>query len=89
MEIIKTNAIVFYSKLGFEFIPTPPDYAGYVYNAGNYMMEMKPFKTYHEILQNPYELYDHDMTKFSKYPCRAKKQKPFETSQLSEHLSVR
>lgn len=68
---------------------SPPNFTGYVTVAGNYIMEMKPFKTYHELLQNPYEFYDTDMEKFPQFPSRKTKEERAKKPDPPMVMSVR
>lgn len=52
-------------------------------------MEMKPFKTYHEMLQNPYGFQEQDMKKFPQYPSRAMKAERAKKPEPPENLSIR
>lgn len=75
--------------IGFEFIPSPEEFNGDLYMGTNYMMEMKPFKTYHELLQNPYALLENDMKKFPQFPSRALKIERTKRPDPPENFSLR
>ncbi|XP_075159587.1 male sterile (2) 34Fe [Haematobia irritans] len=59
---------------GFEFLDQIPDTAiGYSLTAGNYSLEMKPFKTINELMKNLHKYFEVDMKKFPRFRARNEK----------------